>query len=304
MSPAALRPAPTAAAPAPDQDLVGTYGFAWLPYALAALVLLGLGVTIAVRSRRSRPALLELLLTRGAVLAVLAVTIGALADQVAEGDGLTSFDRPVWMWFVDHRTGFLTAVAKTVTTMGSTLTMALLAGAAVIVLAVRRHRGDAILVAVVAVGAGVLVRVGKDIVGRTRPPVAQRLVVETNQSFPSGHALASAAILGVLVVVLVHLVPSPAGRAALRLVGALCVLFIGLSRLYLGVHWSTDVLGGWLTGAGWLVLCLTGRELWRIRAARGARAEPGRTEPGGAEPGQTEPGRAPSERDDQRPATA
>ncbi|GAA2004426.1 phosphatase PAP2 family protein [Nakamurella flavida] len=259
--------APTAPDPGtgPDQGFLATYGFTWLPYAAAALVLLGLGLVIAIRNRRARPALLELLLTRGAVLAVIAVSVGALADQVAEGDGLTSFDRPVWQWFVDHRTGFLTGVARTVTTVGSTLSMGVLAGVTVIVLWVRGRRPDAVVIAVVALGAGLLVRVGKTIVGRVRPPVAERLVDETNQSFPSGHSLASMAILGVLVIVLVRLIPSPAGRIAVRVVAVLFIALIGLSRLYLGVHWSTDVLGGWLTGAGWLVLCLTVRRLWRIR---------------------------------------
>lgn len=269
--PAAVLPvtltAPTAPDPGtgPDQGFLATYGFTWLPYAGAALVLLGLGLVIAIRNRRARPALLELLLTRGAVLAVIAVSVGALADQVAEGDGLTSFDRPVWQWFVDHRTGFLTGLAKTVTTVGSTLSMGVLAGIAVIVLWVRGRRPDAVVIAVVALGAGLLVRVGKTIVGRVRPPVAERLVDETNQSFPSGHSLASMAILGVLVIVLVRLIPSPGGRIAVRTVAVLFIALIGLSRLYLGVHWSTDVLGGWLTGAGWLVLCLTVRRLWRIR---------------------------------------
>jgi undecaprenyl-diphosphatase len=125
-----------------------------------------------------------------------------------------------------------------------------------------------VLVAVVAAGAGLLVRFGKATVGRERPPVEYRLVTETNESFPSGHALASAAILGVVLVVLLPFITSTGARVAVVAGVGLFVLAIGLSRLYLGVHWATDVIGGWVTGFAWLALCLTVRQVWRQRNQR------------------------------------
>lgn len=235
----------------------------WLPYAVAALVMLVLGGIAAVRWRRSSPGTAELLLASGAFLAILAAVVLGLADGATEGNGLASIDPPIWQWMIDHRSPALTSVAIFVTEIGSTVSMTIIAIATIIFLLVKHRRGDAVLVAVVAAGAGLLVTAGKATVGRERPPVEYRLVTETNESFPSGHALASAAILGVMLVVLLPFVKSTAVRAALVVGAGLFVLAIGLSRVYLGVHWATDVIGGWVIGFAWLVLCLTVRRVWR-----------------------------------------
>jgi membrane-associated phospholipid phosphatase len=247
-----------------DQDTFFEYGYVWLPYAVAAVVFLALGLFAAIRWQRTRPRTAELLFTSGALLAVLAAVILGLADGAIEGEGLASVDPIVWSWAIEHRTPALTALAVAVTAIGSTVSMAVIATVAVLLLWFNGRRADAALVAVVASGAGLLVKVGKATVGRQRPPAEFRLVTETNESFPSGHALASAAIIGVLLVVLVPLIRSTAGRIAAISGGVLFVLGIGWSRVYLGVHWATDVIAGWVTGVAWLVLCLTVREVWRL----------------------------------------
>jgi membrane-associated phospholipid phosphatase len=252
---------------AADNDVIFEYGYVWLPYAVAALILFALGAVALIRSRRTSPRTAEVLFISGGVLAVVAGVILGLADGASESNGLASIDPPVWSFMIDHRSSALTTLAVTVTTLGSTVAMALIALATVVFLLVKRRRGDAALVAVVAAGAGVLVRFGKATVGRERPPVDFRLVTETNESFPSGHALASAAILGVLLVVLLPAIPSARGRAVAIAAAAIFVLAIGLSRLYLGVHWATDVIGGWVIGIAWLYFCLTVRRVWRRRAS-------------------------------------
>jgi membrane-associated phospholipid phosphatase len=248
---------------ASDNDAFFEYGYVWLPYAVAALVLLVLGAVAAVRWRRSSPGTAELLITSGALLAVLAAIVLGLADGASENNGLASIDPAVWQWMVEQRTPALTTLAIVVTEIGSTLSMSVIAGATVVYLLIKHRRGDAALVAVVAAGAGLLVRVGKATVGRERPPENFRLVTETNESFPSGHALASAAILGVILAVLVPSIRGRGARIAVLVGVGLFVMAIGLSRLYLGVHWTTDVIGGWVTGLAWLALCLTVRQVWR-----------------------------------------
>jgi len=256
-----------AAETAADNDVLFEYGYVWLPYAVAALILFALGAVALIRSRRRSPRTAEVLFISGGVLAVVAGVILGLADGASEGNGLATIDAPVWSFMIGHRTPALTTLAVTVTTLGGTVAMALIAVAAVVFLLVKRRRGDAALVAVVAAGAGLLVRFGKATVGRERPPVEYRLVTETNESFPSGHALASAAILGVLLVVLLPTIPSTRGRVAAVTGAAIFVLAVGLSRLYLGVHWATDVIGGWVIGFAWLYFCLTVRRVWRRRAS-------------------------------------
>ncbi len=240
----------------------------WLPYAVAALVLLVLGAVAAARWRGSSPGTAELLITSGALLAILAAIVLGLADGATEGNGLASIDPPVWQWMVDHRSPALTGPAIFVTDIGSTVSMSVIAVGTIVFLLIKRRRGDALLVAVVAAGAGLLVTLGKATVGRQRPPADYRLVTETNESFPSGHALASAAILGVVLVVLLPSVRSRAARIWIVVGVGLFVVAIGLSRLYLGVHWATDVIGGWVTGLAWLALCLTVRQLWRRTRGR------------------------------------
>jgi len=251
------------ASAAPSGDTFFEYGYVWLPYAVAALLLLGLCGFAAARWRRSSPRIAGLLMISGMLLALLAAVIAGLADGAVEHNGLASVDPSVWQWMIDRRTPAMTSAAITVTTVGSMLAMSIIAGTAIAILLIRRSGGDAVLVLVVAAGAGVLVTIGKATVGRQRPPIAYRLVVETNESFPSGHALASSAILGVLMVVLLPFVVGTAVRGAVLAGVVLFVLLIGLSRLYLGVHWTTDVLGGWVTGLAWLALCLTARQVWR-----------------------------------------
>ena len=213
-------------------------------------------------------------LVRGAALAVIAVAAVLLVDAVSRGDGLTVIDRPIWSWFVHHRDGALTVTFKVITQVGSTLVTGTAAAVTVLLLLWRKRRADAVFLAAVSIGAGAIVSVGKHLLGRARPPLAERLVVETNQSFPSGHALASIAIIGAMAILFVPTVRAGGRRMATLVAAALFLVAIGVSRLYLGVHWSTDVIGGWLAGGGWLLLCLTVRQVDERRARPGLGRRP------------------------------
>lgn len=266
-------------------ELFRDHWHTWLPYAGAAALLAVLGVLAGLGAagvRTIAPA--RMFWVAAAALAVIGGMVGTLADAASEGDGLTVFDRPTWQWFIDHRSAFATTVAKILTTMGSTLVMGILAAAVAVLLFVRGRRGDAVMVAVVAAGGGLIIFFGKRVVGRIRPPEQYRLVLETNQSFPSGHALESMAVIGALTVLIVAGATSLATRLWVVLLAALLVAAIGVSRLYLGVHWATDVLEGWLTGAGWLLLCLIVRRLWRSYRDNREHGAPTETDPGTTDP--------------------
>ena len=124
-------------------DTFFEYGYVWLPYAVAALILLGLGGVAAVRWRRSSPGTAELLLTSGALLAILAAIVLGLADGATEGNGLASIDPPIWQWMINHRSPALTTAAIFVTDVGSTVSMSVIAVATIIFLLIKRRRGDA-----------------------------------------------------------------------------------------------------------------------------------------------------------------
>ncbi|MFF0296061.1 phosphatase PAP2 family protein [Kitasatospora sp. NPDC004614] len=184
--------------------------------------------------------------------AAFAVLAGVLA---AHGWGPFGFEQAVLDWCVGHRPPGATTVATMVTALGSAplpYLMALAAGA----LMVRRVPKP---VALVLFAPTVWLLLGQGLrqllmhgFGRPRPPLADRAVHASGFSFPSGHAFTAAAGAGLLALAVVLARPA---AARLAVVGA--VLFagaVGASRVYLGVHWTLDVLGGWLLAAGWLAL--------------------------------------------------
>ncbi|WP_460717895.1 phosphatase PAP2 family protein [Nocardia heshunensis] len=193
------------------------------------------------------------------VLVALALTaaILVLTCVVIWYNGPAGPDSAWLQWFIDHRTDTLTPIAKAISAAGDTVTVAVYSIVACVLLAWRKHWDQAVLVAVAAAGAGVLTYFGKLLIARDRPPVIDHLVTETNHSYPSGHALGSTVVIGILVAVALARITRRAIRVLLIALATVFVVAVGLSRLYLGVHWPTDILAGWLIGACWLTICLT-----------------------------------------------
>jgi membrane-associated phospholipid phosphatase len=188
---------------------------------------------------------------------VLFTAQAGLVDTVEDGGGSGLFDQSVWAWFISHRAPTATTVMTAVSAAGGTAVMAVLALIGAGLLWRTRRRAEAGIVIGAAVGAGLLVTGFKHLYDRARPPAIDRLTIETNYALPSGHALGSMVVLGVLTAVAVLLtrrLAVQAGAVALAIAG---IVTIGASRLYLGVHWLTDVLTGWLLGAAWLALSVT-----------------------------------------------
>jgi membrane-associated phospholipid phosphatase len=203
-----------------------------------------------------------------AVAAVLALVLAAATAVTAAfvGVGPARVDMVVLDEAVDARSGWLTALAVAVTNAGSTAVMGLLAALVVLALLRARRPHDAVFIGVTAVGASLVFTGLKRLLDRARPPLDDRLVGVGNESLPSGHATMAVAVIGSLVV-LVWAGRSAAARAAIVAVAALWVAAVGLTRIYLGVHWFSDVLAGWLVGGAWLALCAT---VWAALARRRA----------------------------------
>lgn len=113
---------------------------------------------------------------------------------------------------------------------------------------VRRYRGHALLLLAGVGGASLLSIALKLFFARARPDIWPSLVTETSFSFPSGHAIASSALAASIVAALWF----TQWRILAVVTGAMYVLFIGFTRLYLGVHYPTDVIAGWMVGVGWV----------------------------------------------------
>ena len=157
-------------------------------------------------------------------------------------------------WVIAHRNGTLTEIMINVSRAGSTPSLIVIALLATAWLAWHGRRADALLVAAGSAVGLALAPLLKLVVTRPRPPVADHLVVVNSWSFPSGHTLGSTAVLGLLTVLAVR--ERPGRRTLLAAFGAFLVLVIGVSRVYLGVHWPTDVLAGWVLGAVVVTVCL------------------------------------------------
>ncbi|MFI6042333.1 phosphatase PAP2 family protein [Nocardia sp. NPDC051321] len=187
--------------------------------------------------------------------AILAVFVVGLTSNVLGKNGLTVIDTPVSDWAIAHRNGTLTPLAKTVSNLGGTLAMTILATLAVVAFGMRGYRREAALIAATGLGAWVLVDGGKNLIARPRPPIHDHLVVKTNYAYPSGHSLGSIAVIGILAVLLIPGIHRPIVRWIAAIAVTLFVAAVGFSRIYLGVHWPTDVLGGWSLGALLVIVC-------------------------------------------------
>ena len=132
-----------------------------------------------------------------------------------------------------------------------------------------RHRGRDLVLLVVAIGGEELVNVLiKNAFDRARPVFSDPITLATGFSFPSGHAMASMVFYGLIAYFLMRHSKPLLERVLIVLTTALIVTIIGFSRIYLGVHYPSDVLGGYCAGLAWLVFTITGLGLyhhWRLR---------------------------------------
>jgi undecaprenyl-diphosphatase len=186
------------------------------------------------------------------VIVGLAVAAGSLLALAQAPDGSTPFDHSITSWFVAHRTDGLTTLARAFTNIGSqNVLLPVVAIIAVALLARRRLALAGVLVLAWA-GALGLYNLVKQIVGRPRPPMDIWITHPGGSAFPSGHATQSLATFTAIAFVVGALVPKARWPSAVLAV--VLALGVGCSRVYLGVHWATDVIAGWLIAAAWATI--------------------------------------------------
>jgi undecaprenyl-diphosphatase len=189
---------------------------------------------------------------------------GGVVEDLLTGDPLVHFDRALDDYLHSHATPPLTAFFLVVTAFGSLEVVALL-GAAVAAFLARGRRWTLLWSWLVAVAGGALLNwLLKGLFQRPRPHFAHPLLVETSYSFPSGHAMVSFVAYGMLAYLAVLLwLRSWEARVAAVCGAALVVVLIGFSRMYLGVHYFSDVVAGYAAGGVWLSALITGAETIR-----------------------------------------
>ncbi|OBH49027.1 phosphatidic acid phosphatase [Mycobacterium mantenii] len=209
----------------------------------------------------------------GLVMVVaLAVGFTEVLDDVLEGDGIAGFDQPMTRWLATHRDLWLTTTMRAVTVAGGPLFLAALALPVSAVAGCRSRSWRPVVIALIG-GAGVapVLFTAKVLVGRQRPPLPVSLVDADGYSFPSGHATGTAAIMVISAWVLTRwLIPWWTGRVVVWAMTAAAASVIGFSRVYLGVHYVSDVLSGWMLGMAWAGTVMLVGSWWdNTRRARG-----------------------------------
>ncbi|MDB5085782.1 MAG: pgpB [Bacilli bacterium] len=195
---------------------------------------------------------LKLQLTRTFILSLLsAVGFGVVAILVGEHN-MVRFDQAIASYVQSFESPPLTLVMQVFTTIGSTPVVIILSILSLFVLyKVLHYRMELILFIAVVVGSAVLNQVLKALFRRARPTV-HRLAEASGYSFPSGHSMEAFALYGVLAFLLWRHLRTRLARTVLLVVSVVLIAAIGLSRIYLGVHYPSDVLAGYLASGFWL----------------------------------------------------
>jgi undecaprenyl-diphosphatase len=191
------------------------------------------------------------------VAAIVAYFLFQLTGEVLEGE-TRAFDEGVLLMLRDPSDpampagpAWLTKVMVDITALGGVTVLTLLVTLVVVYLALRRKFRTAAFVTASILGGWGLSSAMKIGIARPRPEVVQHLVEVTDMSFPSGHAMLSAITYLTLGAMLSRIEEQPSLRYFFPLVAVFLTLLIGSSRIYLGVHYPTDVLGGWAAGTVW-----------------------------------------------------
>ena len=194
-----------------------------------------------------------------ALAVLLAVAVESAWDPFRELDEHTA------SFLHDHAAGhpLVIKILIRVSDVGGPTPARVLVAAVAVALWARGARRLA-LWAVSTMVAGAVLDTGlQTLVGRARPHLPHPFAHAPGASFPSGHAMASALAAGIVVLVLLPLV-GRAGKAALWTIASLAVLAVGYSRVALGVHWVTDVVGAWLLALALLAASVSAFQTWRV----------------------------------------
>jgi len=210
--------------------------------------------------RLTPQAFLEVYLLAGLLVSMGIVFFSVLAEEIAEKSSLVAFDHQLAAALQNTWTPRFVLGFSRVTVLGGGIGLAVIGAGVGLILLLRKERSLLIGWVVATLGASALTMVLKAIFQRVRPEYAHM----SSWSFPSGHSMGSFVTYGMLTYVCSRYLPDWAAWV----IGAgllLLVLFIGFSRLYLGVHYFSDVIAGYSVAMVWLAVCISGTEIARLR---------------------------------------
>ena len=234
----------------------------------------GRALASVVRSTRgwvgANVALIAMLVAASGLLVAAQWAAEELFESVLDNVGLAALDRPVLTWVEGIRTPSLNAAVAFFSNTGGPVLQPILTALVVLFLGWRWKSWTPVVLALVAAGGSLaMTTLGKQFYGRVRPPLSDAIPpYEYSPSFPSGHTLNGTVIAGILCYLMLHWFRTRGVRTLWVIVAAVYAVAMGLSRVYLGHHWLTDVIAGWVFGLAWLGVVMTLHRLWLTARAR------------------------------------
>lgn len=211
---------------------------------------------------------LGIYLVGGALIAIAGTAAFVqLASHVRSG-ATQAFDESVMRWMGAHRIEWIERSLIEITALGTGLVVMMIVVISALFLIATQHRFSAFLLLVASAGGIVLNAVLKSSFDRPRPQLFEWLTEPSSSSFPSGHAMSSAIVYFTVAYLIARLEKRRWMRVVTIISSLLMVLLISISRLYLGVHYPSDVLAGMIIGLAWAGFCLAGLEAVRVFGLR------------------------------------
>jgi undecaprenyl-diphosphatase len=188
---------------------------------------------------------------------------------------MNEFDEAILRAVAQWRTPWLNRAMSDISALGGMTVISLVTAAAFTMLwTIARDRNGAARIVLAAAGGQLLVQLFKWTLQRPRPTIVPYLTEFTGFSFPSGHALVATAAYGTLALVASRHVVQPSGRRAIRAFCWTIIVLVAFSRVYLGVHYLSDVISGIVFGIGWLYLAVYLTRQTRPPASSATSSEP------------------------------
>ncbi|MBW4510331.1 MAG: phosphatase PAP2 family protein [Scytonematopsis contorta HA4267-MV1] len=212
--------------------------------------------------RHIHPRLITLIATLGiaglGICLLILFIVGKLAEEVLEKEAFT-FDKTFLLWLHQFANPTFDNLMLFVTQLGDPTIVTIVAGTTLAILWWQRYRLEAMVFVLTCLGGFILNTGLKLFFSKTRPQLWKQLIVETSFSFPSGHAIGSMVLYGFVAYLLATFYPK--FSQIIYTLAVILIVAIGVSRLYLGVHWPTDIIAGYGVGFLWLMVCITMEQL-------------------------------------------
>jgi undecaprenyl-diphosphatase len=205
-------------------------------------------------------------LLAGGLIAVLGTYLFAkFAGHVRSGS-TQAFDNAVLQWIAQYRTPTLDAVMLEITFLGTGVVVLMIVAISGMFLWLTKHKYSALLLLISTAGGLLLNNLLKAGFGRPRPHLVEWGTQAMTWSFPSGHAMSASVVYGTVAYLAARLQQRHAHRVATLICAAILIVLIGFSRLYLGVHYPSDVFAGVIIGLAWAGFCMATLEAIQLYA--------------------------------------